>query len=253
MRWVPDHTGRFRWRPYYSRDEIDARCEARIERFLRDRRGAINYPISTDELMVLIEQEADDLDLCADLSRLGSPGAEVEGVTTFTVGQRPRVRISRTLLEDDWREPRLRTTLTHELGHVLLHSDIRQGSAASEPEQLSLFGDPANLPSPVQHCTAASMTGARRVDWMEWQAGYACGALLMPRSAVRATVQNLLDGSAVPGPVPVDHPAAERLVRGLRRQFSVSTAAARVRLLQLGYIAEGHQSPVPARHLFGAL
>jgi len=230
MRWVSDHTGRFRWRPYYSRDELEARCEARVERFLRDQRGAVAYPISTDALMVLIEQEADDLDLCADLSRLGSPGAEVEGVTAFTVGQRPRVRISRTLLEDDWREPRLRTTLTHELGHVLLHNVIRQGD---ELEQLLLFGDPSDPPFPAQHCTAASMTGARRVDWMEWQAGYACGALLMPHTAVRATVQGLLDGSAVYGPVPVDHPAADRLIRGLRRQFSVSVAAARVRLLQL--------------------
>jgi hypothetical protein len=100
MRWIEDHTGRFHWRPYYSRDELDTRCEERVERFLHDHRGAVAYPITTDELMVLIEQDVDDLDVCADLSRLGDAEHEVEGVTTFVVGHRPRVQISHILLRE---------------------------------------------------------------------------------------------------------------------------------------------------------
>src|SRR5579871_4840833 len=83
MRWILDRTGRYRWRPYYTREEIERRCEARVHRFLRTQRGAVRFPISTDDLMVLIEQDVDDLDVCADLSHLDHDGMEVEGVTTF--------------------------------------------------------------------------------------------------------------------------------------------------------------------------
>ena len=45
-------------------------------------------------------------------------------MTLFERGKRPRVLISRGLTEDPRREKRLRTTLGHELGHVILHSRL---------------------------------------------------------------------------------------------------------------------------------
>ena len=33
------------------------------------------------------------------------------------------------------------------------------------------------------------MIGASERDWMEWQAGYACGAILMPAAALLETVK----------------------------------------------------------------
>ena len=45
---------------------------------------------------------------------------EVEGVTEFQVGKKPRVLINRQLSEGRNMENRLRTTLAHEYGHVHL-------------------------------------------------------------------------------------------------------------------------------------
>lgn len=128
MQWVPDRTGRFRWRPHYRPAEIDAICERRVGRFLVDRHGAVSYPLSTADLTVLIEQDAGDLDLYANLATMDYDRDAVEGATTFYVDRPPRVEIARALSEEPRREARLRTTLAHELGHVLLHDFARIGS-----------------------------------------------------------------------------------------------------------------------------
>ena len=47
---------------------IDALCERRVERLLMERHGKVVYPVSTDDLTFLIEQEAGDLDYGADLA-----------------------------------------------------------------------------------------------------------------------------------------------------------------------------------------
>ena len=228
MRWVPDRTGRFAYRPYYIRDEIDNRCEARVRRFLSGRHGTVAFPLSTDDLTVLLEEEVDDLDMYADLSRFERDGQVVEGVTTFVAGGKPRVRIARYLAEEAWRETRLRTTLAHELGHVLLH-----GFAAHRAEQLALFGEGE---ASTAACGAEALLGLGQVDWMEWQAGYACGALLMPGMEVVATTRPLVE--EVGRAIYVGDNNARRLIRWVREKFLVSEAAARVRLLQLGYLTE---------------
>ncbi len=116
MKWVADRTGRFPQRPHYEMDEIDRECEQIVKAFLRKQRGRVSCPISTEELKILVEQEAGDLDLYAELD------AGVEGVTDFYQGHKPGVRIARELAEDERRENRLRTTLMHELWHVKFHN-----------------------------------------------------------------------------------------------------------------------------------
>jgi hypothetical protein len=37
----------------------------------------------------------------------------------------------------------------------------------------------------MQICYRDNILDAAQTDWMEWQAGYVCGALLMPASKVR--------------------------------------------------------------------
>lgn len=115
MKWVNDKTGRFPRRPHYLPEELDTACEMLIADFLRQRHGKIEFPISTDDLTVLIESMVDDLDLYADLSQ---EEGEVEGVTDFFPGNRPKVRIAKRLSSDQRMINRFRTTLTHELGHV---------------------------------------------------------------------------------------------------------------------------------------
>src|ERR1700731_1517193 len=108
MKFVSDRHGRFESRPHYEPYELDGICEDLVEKFLQQRYGRVEYPISTEDLTLLIERDVDDYDSAADLSDLGS---DVEGVTDFFMGKKPRVRIASHLWEGPSRENRLRTTL----------------------------------------------------------------------------------------------------------------------------------------------
>ena len=119
MRWIRDHSGRLPLRPHFEAGEIDRECEGLLRSLPGRRPGAPVYPLTTDDLTVLVEAVTDDLDLYADL---GAEAPDAEGVTDFFPGRRPRVRIARALSESARREHRLRTTLAHELGHVQLHA-----------------------------------------------------------------------------------------------------------------------------------
>ncbi len=57
MRYVPDRTGRFSQRPHYKPEELDRECENIIAGFLKQRYGSEDYPVSTDDLTVLIERD----------------------------------------------------------------------------------------------------------------------------------------------------------------------------------------------------
>ena len=222
MKWVPDKTGRFAQRPHYLPEELDAECEQIVGAFLRQKYGRVEFPITTDDLTVLIEQKA-DLDSYADLS--GEEG-EVEGVTEFTRGERPTVRISTTLAAPHL-ENRLRTTLTHEWGHVHFHQSMFE----VETRPHSLFGDDARSAS--KKCKRDNIVGASETDWMEWQAGYVCGAVLMPAGplidAVRAFRR--LNGLALSN-LMLHSDAGQKLIETVAGRFQTSRDAARVRLLK---------------------
>ncbi len=82
---------------------------------------------------------------------------------------------------------------------------------------------------------------------MEWQAGYVCGALLMPISDLTALVQEHFKAKNVYGPLSVRSVEATRLIECVAEVFKVSREAARVRLSQLPYLT--HAEPAPS--LFG--
>src|SRR5690606_37855122 len=121
VKMIRDLTGRFALRPYYIASDLDRECEQIVTAFLTARHGAVRFPITTDELSVLIEMEGADLDSCVDLSLYGD---NVEGVTAFYVDREPDVMISDLLANDPRRENRLRTTLAHEFGHVRFHRHL---------------------------------------------------------------------------------------------------------------------------------
>jgi hypothetical protein len=66
MRWVPDGTGRFPRRPHYDWYEIDEACERIVQAFLMRSYSKVRYPVHTNDLTKLVEEEADSLDLYAD-------------------------------------------------------------------------------------------------------------------------------------------------------------------------------------------
>lgn len=234
--YVPDRTGRFRKRPFWKEEELDRECETLITAFLRRRHNKVEYPVQTDDLTVMIEEEVESLDPYADLSK---HGPDVEGVTIFTPGRKPRVEIASFLSEDERRENRLRTTLTHEYGHVHFHGPL----FAEHQDQMDLFAS-ASVEPDVVRCKRDTMIEAPQVDWMEWQAGYVCGALLMPLSAVRRTLGAIHERLGSSEPVCADSLAGEDMIQAVVRGFQVSSHAARVRLQRLGYLGtpSGSQS-----------
>lgn len=229
MKYVPDKTGRFRLRPHYEPQELDQQCEAIIFDFLKARYGTVDFPISTDDLTRLIERDTHDLDLYADLTPWGD---DVEGLTEFRRGHKPSVKISKRLSELLTMENRLRTTLTHEYGHVRFHAYLWDTEAA-KPNK-SWHSDDTNR----QICKREGIIGANSVDWMEWQAGYACGAFLMPRSRVVALADQYRDNRAIESDSKLEGDHASDLVSAVKLAFQVSKQAARIRLLKLDIIAE---------------
>ena len=228
MKWVPDRTGKFQRRPHYKPAEIDAECERVILEFLRKKYNRVSFPIKTDDLTILIEEKA-DLDSCADLS--GEPG-EVEGVTEFRPGKRPLVSIADSL-SGERMENRLRTTLTHEYGHVHFH----QFMFAIEAQSGSLF--PSEQKGLTKKCNRESIVGASEADWMEWQAGYACGAILMPVTSLMDSVRSFRTEKCLPfNNLTADSEPGRELVALVASTFQTSKDAARVRLLKKGILID---------------
>lgn len=234
MRQVRDNTGRFSLRPHYEPAELDRACEKLLTEFFQPTHGAIPLPILTDDLTRLIERDVSDFDPGADLSEYG---ADVEGVTEFSPRRKPRVRIAGELAYDERRENRYRTTLTHEYGHVHFHSYLFE----VEPRSKDLFQSPAA--GGVQVCKRESILDARNTDWMEWQAGYVCGALLMPASLLRAIVVSFQEERGTFGPIALGTPQAAALIELVRGKFRVSADAARIRLLKLDILAARDRGP----------
>lgn len=228
MRQVRDTTGRFSLRPHYEPSELDRACEQVLAGFYQSQGGKVPVPIPTDDLTRLIERDVSDFDPGADLSRYG---ADVEGVTEFRRGHKPRVRISAALAYEERRENRYRTTLTHEYGHVHFHAYLFE----IEPKTDGLFAGPDS--TGVQVCKREAILSAARIDWMEWQAGYVCGALLMPKTLLCRAVAGYQETHRLFGPAGFDTPHGRALIELVRRTFSVSEDAARVRLLKLDLLA----------------
>jgi IrrE N-terminal-like domain len=227
MREVRDTTGRFGLRPHYQPAELDRLCEALLAQFFKPIHGDIPIPILTDDLTRLIERDVSDFDPGADLSEFG---IDVEGVTEFAPARKPRVRIAAELAYDERRENRYRTTLTHEYGHVHFHGYLFALQSASA--DLLQQARPA-----VQVCKRETIIDARNSDWMEWQAGYVSGALLMPISFIRKVVGIFHEERGMFGPAASGTAEAAALIERIRSTFQVSADAARVRLTKLGFLA----------------
>jgi hypothetical protein len=232
-----DTTGRFPQRPHYKPAELDRECETIINGFLKDLHRKIEFPVSTDDLTKLIERDASDLDIYADLSDLGD---DVEGVTEFYRGKKPAVKIAARLSEDARYENRLRTTMTHEFGHVRFHAYLWEMNPPT-PDLLRSKPE-ANK----QICKRETIVGAKETDWMEWQAGYICGALLVPATPARRLLQGYMEERNLFGALSVSSIEGAGAIRLIVDGFQVSQDAARVRLLQLGVLGAG----APTKSLF---
>ena len=228
MRYVRDLTGRFAERPHYEHTELDVTFERLIVEFLKLRHGKVEFPVSTDDLTVLIERDTGDLDAYADLT---SYGRGVEGVTEFRPGKKPIVKISQHLGSSESRENRFRTTLTHEFGHVHLHGYLFETIGGGGGDLFDRGAKPG-----VIACKRENMIQSAKSDWMEWQAGYACGALLMPASRVRHVADSYRKDAGIYGSVLASGAQGQIMIDLIVERFQVSRDAARVRLNVLGFL-----------------
>lgn len=232
--YVPDKTGRFSQRPHYKPSELDRECENIITSFLKEKHGKAEFPVTTDDLTVLIERDAESLDLFAGLSQYGT---DVEGLTLFQPRRKPVVKIAERLAADDRYSNRLRTTLTHEYGHVRFHGYLWD----LEPPGPDLLRRDSR--ANMQICYRDKILDAAQSDWMEWQAGYACGALLMPASRVRRLAGDYLDSHGLFGAIGERDSHGAALIEAVKTGFDVSADAARIRLLKLGILGAASAGP----------
>ncbi len=223
VRMVRDTMHGFRERPHYEAVELENMFERIVTEYLKKKYGKAEFPFKTDDITTLIERDVSDLDQYADLSKYG-PG--VEGVTEFFRSGKPRVLIAE---EVHRHENRLRTTLTHEFGHVKLHGYL----FATDERRLSVG---ANQSPKGIYCKRDTMIAARKVDWMEWQACFASGACLMPKSYVHSTTGPIRERLGIYGAVDPYGDAGQQIIGAVVERFQVSRDAATVRLKILGLL-----------------
>ena len=92
-------------------------------------------------------------------------------------------------------------------------------------------------------CKRDTILDAKKIDWLEWQAGYASGAYLMPVTYIKKIVQQVSEQFAIYGPIPITSEAGTATIEQIKTDFQVSSAAARVRLLQLKLISNRPMPP----------
>ena len=230
MIWVDDKTGRFKKRPHYSQEELDVECEKIVQTFLNKKYGKYKLPISTDDLAILIEQETEDFDSFCDLSE---EGEDVEGITYFTKNGKPTVKIS-TQLQQPFLENRLRTTLTHEFFHVKFHDFLYQ--IENPPSLFDQTGSDVSV-EPAHKCKRNDIINAPQNDWMEWQAGYGCGAFLIPASELQKVVTSVRGSLNLAfETIYANSSSGKTLISEVVSRFQTSKEAAKVRLLQKQYL-----------------
>lgn len=210
---------------------MDAMAEHVVMAHVRSRRSSDFLPVSTDDLTTLIEKHTEELDAYAELEEFGDG---VEGLTLFQPGAKPIVRVSVRLSEKS-NENRLRSTLAHELGHVLLHDPLFQRKA-----QGSLFDSTVRY---SQVCYRDGFDAQGQGDLFEYQAWYMCGALLMPISELTARVSYKAQAFGCYSEIWQYSNLGQELIEDASSWFGVSRALARIRLLKSGFLSEAEPSP----------
>ena len=214
---------------FYALDYFEQLCERAVVEFCDEFYGQELAPLPTDVLTQLLERHTSVLNLFATLDE------GIEGMTTMFGNEcRPQVEIAAELSRQWFRENRLRTTLAHELAHVLLHAPLwrAQCLAAGQPGEARI----------AQVCRRETVEdqGSRsdRIDRVEWQARYLGGALLMPKRRLDRLVGRFLSTFSTAPVLVAGSAEAEELVERVSIGFRVSRDAARVRLSRVGVVRD---------------
>lgn len=150
-----------------------------------------------------------------------------ERCADYLFARRGTLFIDNTLL-NDWKEYRLRSTIGHECGHWLFHSDyytnVDRGRYDSYKSQPELTGC-----KKTDIEGSEERTGRRKLltdqDWLEHHTQYFSAAILMPKTPFLVAVSDLLENSLQD---------STALAESLSEIFQVSPSSVNIRLSQLG-------------------
>lgn len=222
MKSYRDPLGRpIRWL-YLKTEVLDRRCEGIMREFMNRRSGGYRLPIPTDELIRLLEERAEKVDTYAELPE------GIDGQTLLFYDRRPIVKIAERIYRTR-SDHRVRTTATHEFGHVWLHAPLWREAGARM----------AGSGGPVWSCHRDNIVNAAKTDWVEWQAGWVSGAILMPASSLREWAGEYAARFGMNSPVAVNSQAGSALIMRVVEECDVSILAARVRLSKLRLVVDG--------------
>lgn len=233
MRKYPAKSGPFVEALYFDQDEIEGICEAalksvdlypdrpepvRIERFLEKKFG--------------LSPEYEDLP------------EGVLGYTKFGPDGPERVVLSASLSETEGKpaERRIASTIAHEAGHVLFHSELFMRHFR-KPAMARLFTDVRTPPDETRAVLCRDLPGASGNPsdyggrWWEHQANKAIGALLLPLDLLRETVAPFVEMTKTQGTFfesPYLRPEKrEEVVFRLSETFDVNPVVAKIRLEEI--------------------
>ena len=220
----PTHTGSFMEKPFFKTEDFERICQDELEQH-----GLLPphpAPVRIDrfvEKRFNIQPSYEDLPV----GLLGFTLFGPEGVEEIVV--------SKALDEERTQsaERRLRTTLAHESGHGLLHTQLF--AFGTRPD--SLFGDALDDQAPKILCRSggvpvSEMTRMRKppYQWWEYQANRAMGVLLLPKRLVQAALAPTLAPQGVLGIPGLPVNRREAAVRLLADTFDVNSVVATLRL-----------------------
>lgn len=211
-------------RPYYSSDQIEEICshELRSVGLLPDEPAAIRIDRFLEKRFG-ITHEYETLP------------HEVLGYTRFGINGAEAVVVNRHLEESASvsAQRRARTTLAHEAGHIILHTELLR---PSQDVQLKLFGEAKSTDSSTicrGDFEATLRAGAYTGDWKEYQANMVIGPILLPRKLVAQALENLLNASRLSGVAGLHHNRREQAVLQLSELFDVNPIVAKFRIDEL--------------------
>lgn len=207
--------------PYFPAGEIQSICLGALKdaKLLPDRPG----PVRIDRLIETAFGLVPDYEELPD---------GVLGLSQFVDGRVVRIVVSRALDRTGTRvsDRRVRTTLAHEAGHVLLHSNLFRADSESAP----LLGDWSETRAPRVLCRniGPSRQGAQPPVWYEYQANQAIAGLLLPRPLVETVVSQFVGDTAsgFPRMTPAN---ARQAARALSDVFDVNPVVAEIHLQTL--------------------
>lgn len=161
--------------PFLRKEKIEAKAVNLVEGYYQVLINQIQPPIDVEEIIETYLKIGFDFN---DLKEREGQ-SNIDGAIYF---EENLIVIDSRLdpTEEPSKEGRYRYTCGHEIGHYILHQDVK---TYKDPDQLSLL--PAKF-EPFSLCRVNENTYQARTeeDWIEWQADYFSAVFLMPTKLV---------------------------------------------------------------------